>query len=85
LQLQKQVDLEIQNLGSRASNAQKIVNYLYQKPLINAEKICEVAKISYPSAYKLIGDLEKLQILKEITGGQRSREYIYDKYIKLFQ
>ena len=85
LQLQKQVDLEIQNLGSRASNAQKIVNYLYQKPLINAEKICEVAKISYPSAYKLIGDLEKLQILKETTGGQRSREYIYDKYIKLFQ
>ena len=85
LQLQKQVDLEIQNLGSRASNAQKIVNYLYQKPLINAEKVCEVAKISYPSAYKLIGDLEKLQILKEITGGQRSREYIFDKYIKLFQ
>jgi Fic family protein len=85
LQLQKQVDLEIQKLGSRAANAQKITNYLYQKPLINAEKIVEIASISYPSVYKLIEDLEKLEILKEITGGQRSREYIFDKYINLFQ
>jgi Fic family protein len=85
LQLQKQVDLDIQKLGSRAANAQKIANYLYQKPLINAEKIVEVASISYPSAYKLIEDLEKLEILKEITGGQRSREYIFEKYIDLFQ
>jgi Fic family protein len=85
LQLQKQVDLDIQKLGSRAANAQKITNYLYQRPLINAEKIVEVASISYPSAYKLIEDLEKLEILKEITGGQRSREYIFEKYIDLFQ
>ncbi len=84
LQLQKQVDLEIQKLGSRAANAQKIINYLYQRPLINAEKIVEVAGISYPSAYKLIEDLEKLNILKEITGGQRSRKYTYEKYIRLF-
>ena len=85
LQLQKQVDLNIKKLGSRAANAQKITNYLYQRPLINAEKIVEVAGISYPSAYKLIEDLEKLEILKEITGGQRSREYIFEKYIDLFQ
>lgn len=85
LELQKQVDIEIQKLGSRAANAQKITNYLYQRPLINAEKIVEVAGISYPSAYKIIEDLEKLEILKEITGGQRSREYIFEKYINLFQ
>lgn len=85
LQLQKQVDQELQTLGSRAANAQKIMEYLYHKPLINAEKVSEVAGISYPSAYKLIGNLERLGIIKEITGGQRSREYIFEKYIKLFQ
>lgn len=85
LQLQKQVDQELQTLGSRAANAQKIMEYLYHKPLINAEKVSEVAGISYPSAYKLIGSLERLGIIKEITGGQRSREYIFEKYIKLFQ
>jgi Fic family protein len=85
LQLQKQIDTHIQTLGTRATNARKIANYLYQKPLINAEKVSEVADISFPSAYKLIADLERLGILKEITGGQRSREYIFDKYINLFQ
>lgn len=84
LQLQKLVDLDLQRLGSRAANARKVTNYLYQRPIINAEKIVKVAAISYPSAYKLIEDLEKLKILKEITGGQRSREYIFEKYIDLF-
>jgi Fic family protein len=85
LQLQKQVEKDLQTLGSRTANAIKIVNYLYQKPLINAEKVSEVARISYPSAYKLIADMEKLGILKEITGGQRSREYIFEEYLKIFQ
>ena len=85
LQLQKQVDMKIQKLGSRAANAQKITNYLYQRPSINADKVSETAKISLPSAYKLIADLEKLEILKEITGGQRGRVYVFDSYIQLFQ
>ncbi len=85
LKLQKQVDLDLLTLGRRSVNAQKIMAYLYNKPLLNAEKVNEVAGISYPSAYKLIGDLERLGILKEITGGRRSREYLFEKYINLFQ
>jgi Fic family protein len=83
--LQKQIDIEIQKLGSRAINARKVINFLLDKPLVNAEKVSEVAGISSPSAYKLIADLEKIGILKEITGGQRSREYVFDKYINLFR
>jgi Fic family protein len=85
LQLQKQVEIKLQTLGSRAANAQKITNYLYQRPSINADKVSETAKISLPSAYKLIADLEKLEILKEITGGQRGRVYVFNSYIQLFQ
>lgn len=85
LQLQKQVEIKLQALGSRAANAQKITNCLYQRPSINAEKVSETAKISLPSAYKLIADLEKLEILKEITGGQRGRVYVFESYIQLFQ
>jgi len=85
LQLQKQVEIKLLTLGSRAANAQKIINYLYQRPSINAEKVSNAAKISLPSAYKLISDLEKLEILKEITGGQRGRVYVFDSYIQLFQ
>lgn len=85
LQLQKTVESSIQKLGSRAVNAKKVVDYLYNRPMINAEKVSEIAGISMPSAYKLIRDLEKLDILKEVTGSQRGRVYFFDNYLRLFK
>jgi len=85
LQLQKQIDIDIQSLGSRALKAKKVIDYLYKRPMITAGKVSEIASISMPSSYKLISDLEKLKILKENTGGQRSRVYVFDNYLKLFR
>ena len=85
LKLQKQVEAQIQTLGSRASNAQKVLNYLYQRPLIDAAKVGELAEISPASAYKLIVDLEQFEILKEITGGKRGKQYLFDSYLQLFK
>jgi len=85
LQLQKQTDIKIQSLGSRASKAKKVIDYLYKRPMITADKVSEIASISMPSSYKLISDLENINILKEMTGGQRSRMYVFDNYIKLFR
>ena len=85
LQLQKQVDEKIQSLGSRSLKAKKVIDFLYEKPLINAEKASEIADISMPSTYKLVADLEKLKILKEVTGGQRGRAYVFEDYLNLFR
>jgi len=85
MQLQKQTDSDIQSLGSRAIKAKKVIEYLYKRPMIAADKVSETASISMPSAYKLITDLEKLGILKEMTGGQRSRTYVFENYIKIFR
>ncbi len=85
LQLQKNTEENVQLLGSRAVNAKKVVDYLYKRPLVNAERVSKITEISMPSSYKLIADLEKMNILKEVTGGQRSRQYIFDNYIKLFR
>lgn len=84
LKLQKQVDTQIQMLGSRAANAQKVIQYLYQHPLLDAAKVAEIAEISPASAYKLIADLEP-HILQEITGGKRGKVYIFDEYLQLFR
>jgi len=85
LQLQKLNDIKIQGLGSRAANAQKVTNYLYVRPVISANKVSEIAGISMPSSYKLISALEKIGILKEITGGQRRRMYAFENYLALFR
>ena len=85
LKLQKEVEIKIQTLGSRTAKAQKIVQYLYQRPLIDAAKVAKLAGISPTSAYKLIVDLEKFGILKEITGGKRGKIFIFQTYLDLFK
>ena len=85
MQLQRQNETKIRSLGSRATGAQKVMNYLYQRPVVNAEIVSEIAEISSPTAYKLIRDLEKLSILKETTRRQRGRSYVFDNYLKLFK
>lgn len=85
LKLQKQVDSQLQTLGSRAANAQKVMHYLYQHPLIDAARVGAVAEISPASAYKLIADFERFEILKEITGGKRGKMYLFEDYLNLFK
>ncbi len=85
LQLQKDVDAKIQTLGRRAANAQKVMNDLYQRPIINASRVSKAANVSPASAYKLISDLERLEILTEITGGKRGKRYLFSSYLRLFE
>ena len=61
------------------------MNALYQRPVVNAARVGEAAGVSPASAYKLIADLERFGILKEITGGKRGRMYVFDDYLKLFK
>lgn len=85
MKLQKEIDEKIQRLGARTSKARAVVNQLYQRPLISVQKVAEVTELSLPSAYKLVDELEKLDILKEITGAKRGKQYLFDDYIKLFK
>lgn len=85
LKLQKEVDSKIQKLGSRANNALLIINYLFQRPVIDAQIAKQVSKLSMPSVYKLINELENLNIIGEITGGKRGRLFLFDEYLRLFE
>jgi len=84
LKLQKEVEAKIQTLGSRFNNAQLIVNYLFQRPILDASKVKDLTNLSLPSVYKLIDDLEKLEIIKETTGAKRGKIYMFREYTNLF-
>ena len=84
MQVQKKTEASTRLLGTKAANAQKIIQYLYVKPRINAEKIANLLTISPASSYSLIKDLENIGILKEVTGAQRGRVYVFDEYLKIF-
>jgi Fic family protein len=85
LKLQKKVEAKLRTLGSRGARAQKLLHALYGSPVIDAAKAGKIAGVSPASAYKLIADFERLGILKEITGGQRGRAYMFSEYVKLFR
>ncbi len=85
LKLQKEVEIKIQTLGRRSYNAQLILNHLFQRPIIDARKVKELTSLSSPSVYKLIDELEKLEILTEITGAKRGKIYLFREYTKLFK
>jgi len=84
LKLQQEVENKIQSLGSRSINARLIIQQLYQHPIIDAHKAKGLTGLSYPSVYKLLEELENLDILHEFTDSKRNRDYLFKDYIQLF-
>lgn len=85
MQLSKTTEELITNLGARSSDAHKIIDYLYSNPVIDAQKAGEIIEKKPQSTYQLINKLENLKILKEITGSQRNRLYIFEDYLNIFE
>lgn len=84
LVLQKDIETKIQSLGSRSANALKVINELYIRPIIDANTIAEITNLSLVSSYKLIAELLRVRILKEVTGGKRKRIYMFRDYMDIF-
>ena len=85
LKLQQEVENSIQTLGSRARNAALIIRYLYKHPILDYQMAKSQTGMSAPSVYRLLGDLESMGILREITGGRRGKLFLFSDYIDLFR
>ncbi|WP_200876036.1 hypothetical protein [Campylobacter iguaniorum] len=57
---------------------------LYQKPIISINDILEPLSISKPTANSLVGNFEKLGILKELTGYNRNKLFAFEKYLSIY-
>jgi Fic family protein len=84
LQLQKALELKVKSLGNRSGDATKVIDYLYTQPVIEVNRVEEIIQKSNVTAYKLIDTLEKLEILKEVSGAQRNKLYVFNEYLNLF-
>jgi Fic family protein len=84
LKLKKESEEKIQKTGNRSRHLLKVMDFLYQKPMLHPLKIMNLTNVSQATAYKIIEDLVTMDILKEITGSKRGKVYVFDKYIQLF-
>lgn len=84
LQLQKNLEEKLKTLGNRNVDARKVVDYLYTQPIIEINKVEELIQKSAVTGYKLLADLERLNIIKEISGAERNKLYVFKDYLDLF-
>jgi len=72
------------NQSDRSMTSALIVYLILQKNLaISGPYVSTVSGMSLPTAYKAIQSLERMQIVKEITGKKYNRIFVYEKYLQL--
>ena len=68
----------------KSPKALKLLDSLFQQPLVSPKRIAEIVGCTHPTAVKLARDLEARGWLREVTGFERNRLYRYQPYLALF-
>lgn len=68
----------------RQENAQTLMQYLYQNPLVNIKDVAKMLGINVNTASSLINDFVKYGILAELTGKRRNRTFWFVEYVFIF-
>ncbi|MCG8527165.1 MAG: Fic family protein [Opitutales bacterium] len=72
------------HLGRAAGNGHRILEQLYQSPILKVTDVEQLLNVTFAAANSLISRLTRLGILQEITGQKRHRVFRYAPYLDLF-
>lgn len=72
------------HLGRAAANGHRVLESLFDRPIVSVNAIEQLIATTYPAANSLVARLEALGILREMTGQKRHRRFCYQPYIALF-
>ncbi len=76
---------KVAELGKGAGSALQVYKYLEKKPLAVIPEIVRAAGISTPTVTAALQNLQRLGIVRETTGRQRGRVFVYDAYLNILQ
>jgi Fic family protein len=71
-------------LGRAAGNGHKILESLFDRPILSVHDVQKITGTTYAAANSLISRMVKLGALDEMTGFARNRRFRFAPYIKLF-
>jgi len=71
-------------LGRAAGNGYRVLEHLYERPIVSVNGVARLLGISYPAANQVIERLARIGVVREMTGNARNRRFRYDAYIELF-
>ena len=85
-QLRERLRAEVtRSLGGVVGSGLKVVEELFQRPIVGVKDVQTIPKTSYPAANQLVQRLVQLGVLKEITGQTRNRRFRFEEYVRLFE
>lgn len=70
--------------GRAAGNGHRVLEHLYQHPIVSVNEVRDLLQISYPAANNLVGKFVEQAIVHEMTGQRRNRRFLYREYVDLF-
>lgn len=71
-------------LGRAAANGHRVLEHLYQRPIVAVADVEAITGTSYTAANTLVSRMVELGMLIEATGYRRNRLFRYQPYIDLF-
>ena len=74
---------QIPQFGRQAKNALKMLDLMYKMPVINAKKLQENLNFSPQVSHNMLRLFINHQILKEVTGNKRNRQFVFLHYLDL--
>jgi Fic family protein len=84
LQLREEIQSIVLNMGKRAELANRLLKLLYQNPIQTSQSIQSNLDIVPATANSLLRDFVRNGILIEVTGQQRKRVYVMQRYLEVF-
>lgn len=63
--------------------AVKLIDYLFENPLTEVKSVAGKLQIHKDTANELVKAFEEIGILKEITGKQRYKKYLFREYVDI--
>lgn len=84
IELQTEMNRLITQFGIRADKINIIVNNFYENPIMSIKDLVENTGIPDKTMRNLIALIEEKGIIEELTGHERNKLYVFDKYLKLF-
>ena len=75
----------VDQLGRAAGNGQKVLETLFDRPIVTVGEVEDITGTTYVAANNLVARLVDLGILQEITGFSRNRRFRYGSYVRLFE
>lgn len=74
-----------ERLGRAAANGHRIMDKLFEHPIITVATVREWLGITQAGANQIVSRLEGIGLLREITGYARNRRFRFEPYLRLFE